>query len=143
MRNFGAIAEQLLNSFGFEEASVDIDAEHRRVSLSIRDAVLTPQNHAALITHFSRILRLIAKKYDEGPIVVDLNNYRRERERLIVEHAKAAARKAVATRLDVSLPPMNAYELHLVHQELAMRPDIKTESTGEKQGRFVVVSFIG
>ena len=142
MQNFGTVAQQLLSHFGFDEASIAIDAERRRVSLSIRDAILTPQNHAALITHLSRILRLIAKKYDEGPIIVDLNNYRQERERLIVELAKAAARKAAITRSSVSLPPMNAYERHLVHQELSMRPDVKTESTGEKQGRYVVVSFI-
>ena len=76
------------------------------------------------------------------PVVVDVNNYRRERERLIIELAKAAARRAIATKESVNLPAMNAYERRLIHAELSMRPDVATESVGEGKDRFVVVKAI-
>ncbi len=96
-----------------------------------------------LINSFNRVLRLIAKKYDERPITVDINNHHKEREKLVVELAKAGAKKASITKNDVILPPMNAFERHLVHEELSIRPDLKTESIGEGQARRVVIKFIG
>jgi len=71
--------------------------------------------------------------------MLDVNNYRRQREDLIVELAKAAARKVAATQTEISLPPMNAYERRLIHAELAERPDLKTESKGEGKERAVVI----
>ena len=74
--------------------------------------------------------------------ILDINNYRREREHLIGEIAKAAARKALMNKQDVELPIMNAYERRLVHMELASRPDVKTESIGEGAERRVVIKPI-
>jgi len=58
---------------------------------------------------------------------------------LIVELAKAAARKSLAEKKEISLPPMNAYERRIVHLELSSRPDIKTESIGEGRERYIVI----
>ena len=72
-------------------------------------------------------------------MVVDVNNYRKKREDLIVELGRAAARKAMAEKTKVALPPMNAYERRLVHVELSSRPDIKTESAGEGGERHIII----
>ena len=72
-------------------------------------------------------------------VFIDVNNYRKEREKIIIELAKAAARKVAATQKEVSLPVMNAYERRLVHLELSSRPDVATESVGEAKERYVVV----
>jgi len=74
--------------------------------------------------------------------VVDINYYRRERERLIVELAKAAAKKAMMTKGEVPLPAMNAYERRLVHMEISTHPDLKTESKGEGKERHIVIQII-
>ncbi len=70
---------------------------------------------------------------------IDINNYRKERERLILELAKAAAQKAVTTKQAVLLPAMNPYERRLIHVELSIRPDVKTESVGEGRERGVSI----
>jgi len=54
-------------------------------------------------------------------------------------YIKAAARKSLAEKKEISLPPMNAYERRLVHVELSSRPDIKTESAGEGGERHIVI----
>ncbi|MFA4999285.1 MAG: R3H domain-containing nucleic acid-binding protein [Parcubacteria group bacterium] len=143
MQNLKEITTKLLPLFGFKEASVEIDEEKKRVSLKIDDGTINAKNMPALINAFNRVLKLIAKKYDEGPITVDVNNHHREREKLVVELAKAGAKKAATTKGDVVLPPMNAFERHLVHEEISVRPDLKTESVGEGQSRRVVIKFIG
>jgi len=143
MQNLKEATTKLLSFFGFKESSVEIDEERKRVSLRIDDESVNAKTMPILIGSFNKVLKLIAKKYDEGPITVDVNNHHREREKLVVELAKAGAKKASITKNDVVLPPMNAFERHLVHEELSVRPDLKTESIGEGQSRRVVIKFIG
>ena len=59
-----------------------------------------------------------------------------------MELARAGAKKAAITKNDVVLPPMNAYERRLIHTELSIRPDIKTESVGQDLSRQVVIKFL-
>ena len=86
--------------------------------------------------------RIIYRGEDGGgevPYVVDVNYYRRERERLIVELARAAARKAVATKTQIELPPMNGYERRLVHVEITTHQELKTESVGLGKDRHIII----
>lgn len=142
MQNLKETTNKLLSFFGFKESRAEFDEQNKRVSLYIDDEAVNSKNMPAVINSFNRILRLVAKKHDEGPIVVDVNNHHRDKEKLVIELAKAGAKKAAATKTDVVLPPMNAFERHLVHDELSIRPDIKTESMGEGTSRRVVIKFI-
>lgn len=141
MSELEKIITQLVELIGFKDFQVEVDAEEKNILITI-DENLTQFNAPDLVANLNRLIRLMAKKLGKGPVIVDINNYRKERERLIVELARAAARKAVITKEAVSLPPMNAYERRLVHAELAMRPDVKTESMGEGKNRYVVVKVI-
>lgn len=135
--------ERLLVLMGFREVRIELDEERKRVSLHVDDEAVNPRTLPGIANHLARVVKLIAKKFDEGPLsIVDFNNYYREREKLIVELARAGARKASITKREVALPPMNAYERHLVHEELAIRPDVKTESTGEGTERKVIIKYL-
>jgi len=91
----------------------------------------------------NHLLQMVAKKQQQESIFIDINNYRHEREVLIAALAKAAAKKASSTKQKVSLPAMNSYERRIVHVELAIHPDVKTESSGEGKERYVIVMPIG
>jgi len=143
MQNLKKTTLKLLSFFNFKEINVEINEEIKKISLRIEDEIINVKNTPIIISSFNQILKLIAKKYNEGPIVVDVNNYFQEREKLVIALAKAGAKKAALTKNDVILPPMNAFERHLIHEELSVRPDLKTESVGEGQSRRVVVKFIG
>ena len=132
---------KLIELMGFSDFRVEPDASFRKISIVINDSILRDTHLPTLVLNLDRIVRLMTKQADHDPIVIDINNYRREREDLIVKLAKAAARKAALENTEVSLPAMNAYERRLVHTELAMRPDVKTESIGTVS-RFVVVKPI-
>lgn len=134
------ILKEIVSRMGMPEVRAEADPEGRRISLYVNDEYV-PLNKSIMqfVGSLNYMVQLIAKKNGWEPVFVDVNNYRRERERLILELARAAAKKAQVTKQDVSLPAMNAYERRLVHTELAMRPDVKTESIGEGKERYVVI----
>src|SRR3989338_3629141 len=112
-------------------ATVEINSEISQVNILIHNEGIVEKFFPKLVMDLEHLVKVIAKKLQIEKINVDVNNYKKERERLITELAKAAARKVLAEKKDVELPTMNAYERRLVHVELATRPDVKTESIGE------------
>jgi spoIIIJ-associated protein len=133
------ITKKSLEFMGFSDWSADSESDSRRITVFINEGEWIKTWIPRLISDFETILRLVAKKDGTDSVFVDINNYRKERERLILEIAKAAAKKAVLTKGPISLPAMNAYERRLVHAELSTRPDVKTESVGEGSSRYVVI----
>ncbi|OGM94938.1 hypothetical protein A2524_03080 [Candidatus Wolfebacteria bacterium RIFOXYD12_FULL_48_21] len=133
------IIKELIGKMGFRDYTVSYDEEARRASILIEDGKFLEKNLANFIADLNYLVRLVTKKFDWEQITIDVNNYRKQREALIVELAKAAARKVAATQQEIALPSMNAYERRLIHAELAERPDIKTESAGEGKDRAVVI----
>ena len=132
--------QKLIELMGFSDFSVSYDPEGGRFSIFINDEGFLKNSLPDFVADLEHLVRLMARKTNEEKLAfVDVNNYRKERENLILELARAAARKAAASKQEVNLPTMNAYERRLVHLELASRPDIKTESIGERKERHVVV----
>ncbi len=139
MENTVEKTKNMLELMGFDGARVDFDEEHSKISIFIDDEVIEPRV-ATTLPAIEHILNLMCKK--EKALVVDLNYYRKERERLIAELARAAAKKATVTKEEVELPPMNAYERRLVHLEITTHPDLKTESAGIGKERHVVIKHL-
>lgn len=131
--------QNILEQSGLHEVSVQAELEGRRISVIVNEGDWFKGWLPRLVPDINHIANVVAKKNAEEAVFVDVNNYRKERERLITELAKAAARKALTTKEAIKLPPMNAYERRLVHVELATRPDVKTESEGVGDERGVTV----
>ena len=130
---------KLIELTGFDDFSVKYDESNSRFSIFINDDSISENMLQLIVNNLDHVVKLIAKKNSVEAAVVDVNNYRKKREDLIVELGRAAARKAMAEKIEVALPPMNAYERRLVHVELSSRPDIKTESAGEGGERHIVI----
>ena len=130
--------KRLIELMGFGDFSVNYDEEKKRFSIFVDKRDIADKFLPNFVDSLDCILRLIATHRGVfESIFVDINNYRRERENLIIELARAAARKVVAQQKEIPLPAMNAYERRLIHLELASRPDIKTESEGFGKSRYV------
>lgn len=130
----------LLDLLKLNEPSVDFDATNHKITIFVNEGEWLKKHLPYLVADFERLVNLLAKKQGlEENIFIDINNYRKERENLIIELAKAAARKVLLTKQEVKLPAMNAYERRLVHMELSTRPDVKSESLGEGPERHVIV----
>jgi spoIIIJ-associated protein len=131
--------KKIVGFLGLRNCIVEDDESSRRVNITTDEDEWFTAALPDLVKEFKYLISVIARKEGQEGYTVDINNYRKEREKIIVELAKAAAQKAVTTKQEVHLPAMNAYERRLIHVELSIRPDVKTESTGEGKERGVVI----
>ena len=134
------VVKKIVELIGFSDYHVEIKIDEKRGSVFIyEDQNLLRQNLPAIVEAMNHLLQMIAKKQQAETIFLDINNYRHDRENLIGELARAAAKRALATKEEISLPAMNSYERRLVHMELAIHPEVQTESAGEGKERYVIV----
>ncbi len=134
------IAKKITGFMGFEDYRVEAKPEEKRVAVFIYDGGnFLKENLPSVVESVNHIFQMIAKKNGAEIVFLDVNNYREERKTLIAELARAAAKKAIATKGDVSLPAMNSYERRLVHVALAIHPEVTTESTGDGKERYVII----
>ena len=131
----------ILELMGLRNARITLDESYRKISIFIDDEFIQSQVER-ILPALDHVCNLLLRKDNLPSYVVDLNLYRKERERLITELARAAAHKAAVRKESVELPPMNAYERRIVHMELADKPDLVTESIGDSKDRRVVVKLI-
>ena len=131
--------QTLIKLIGLNETAVDIDLEGRRVSVFVNEGEWFKRWAPRVINDLEHLIRLLARKANHSGFFIDVNNYRKERERIIIELAKAAARKVTTMKSEVRLPAMNAYERRLIHLELSLHPEVTTESVGEGVNRCVIV----
>jgi spoIIIJ-associated protein len=134
--------KKIITYLGLTGTVVEIDEAARRINVTAEEDERITKLLPDLVKDIKYLVSLLARKEGQEAYIVDINNYRKEREQLILELAKAAAQKAVTTKQEVRLPSMNAYERRLIHVELAIRPDVKTESIGEGRERGVVIKPI-
>ena len=143
MENWESFIKKTLDLIGFTDYHLEIKIDERRGSVFIyENQEMVKENLPAIVDAVNHILQMVAKKNQVEAIFLDVNNYRHDRERLIGELARAAAKKAAGSKTEVSLPAMNSYERRLVHMELAVHPSVKTESAGEGKERYVIIKPI-
>ncbi len=140
MENWEAFITHILDLTGFKDYRVEVKEDEKRGLVFIYESQqMLKENLPAIVDAMNHIAQMVAKKHKQEPIFIDINNYRHDREAIIAELARAAAKKAAATKQNVPLPAMNSYERRIVHTELAIHPDVRTESIGEGKERYVVV----
>lgn len=83
---------------------------------------------------------LVSRRMQKWPqIVVDVGNYRQRRRESLEGLARRMAERARQSGRPVSLEPMAAYERRIVHLALREDASVYTQSSGEGDGRKVVI----
>jgi spoIIIJ-associated protein len=83
---------------------------------------------------------IVSRQIQRWPnIIVDVEYYRARREKLLADLARRMAERVRLTKQSVALEPMPANERRIVHLTLRDFPGVFTESTGEGQGRKVMI----
>jgi len=75
----------------------------------------------------------------DGPIFIDVNDYRKSKASHIADLAREAVQRVRNTQRAEALVPMSSYERRIVHMELASVADVTTESIGQEPQRRIVV----
>lgn len=150
MEKIKKIIEEFLGAMAISEVRIDVkkdnslkDKELLRldIELPLKEAKYFLSENALGLNSFQHLLRILAFKDNPGQafLVVDINNYRKEREKFLTELAVKVAQRVRRTKEPITLEPMSAYERRFIHLKLAEQPDIVTESIGEEPERRIVV----
>ena len=144
-----SVAGELLERLGIEaevrtrQAEAETEGEVPPLILDIRGekAEVLIGRRGETLAAFQYIVRLLVGRRMVGRfnLVVDVNGYKRQRERSLRRLARRMAEKAVRTGRTVRLEPMPAYERRIVHLALRDHPDVTTESIGEGKRRRVTI----
>jgi spoIIIJ-associated protein len=140
------IIEQMLEKMGFS-AQVQISASDTEDSI-VCDITTDADSHFLIgqygtnlqaIQHLARLLVRKSMPEERAHFTLDINSYRQQKNRLVVEQARAAADEAITYNRPVIMKPMSTYERRLVHMELSTNSKVSTESTGEGEERKIIV----
>ena len=143
MDSWEAFIKDIIDRMGFRDYRLELDVENGRGLLFIyENDALVSENLPAIVEAMNHVIQMVAKKNQAKTLFLDINHYRRDRENIIAELARAAAKRVTVTKEQVSLPAMNSYERRLVHVELAIHPDVSTESVGAGKDRYVIIKPI-
>lgn len=71
---------------------------------------------------------------------LDVEGYRLRRECTLKKLAKSVADRAIKTRRDVRLEPMNRHERKIIHSVLQDNDRVETHSAGEEPYRYIIVT---
>ncbi len=144
------VIKELFQAIGFNDIKIDIKKDN---SLKERELLLiniktSPEQADYLIKEgaiglnaLQRLVRILVPKRipDQAFFILDINNYRKEREKFLIDLALKIAEEVRKTKKPVTLEPMSAYERRFIHLRLAEQSDIVTESIGQEPERKVVV----
>ncbi len=97
--------------------------------------------HLMALQYLTRIL--FKKKYGlDIHFIVDVNNYKSDKEDKLKSLARSAALKVRRTKEQAVLQPMASYDRWVIHNFLAEEDDLKTESQGLEPERKVIIKLV-
>lgn len=137
--------EELLEKMGFSgTVSITESGEEDSVVCNIatgNDSHFLIGQHGVNLQAIQHLSRLMVRKQipDKVRFVLDINDYRQQKNQTIVQQALQAAEEASTTGRSVSMKPMSTYERRIAHMELSKDSRVTTESVGEGEERKIVV----
>ncbi|MCX8015867.1 MAG: hypothetical protein N2692_00980 [Patescibacteria group bacterium] len=137
------IIKNLLSFFNIDDVEVEInevDENLTNINIRTESGKILIGPDGSVLKDLELIIRLLAQKNNiNKKINLDINGYRKYREEQLKKLAKETAHKVIITKNPIKLPPMNAYERRIIHMELAINPNVTTESVGEEPNRYLIV----
>ena len=138
--------KEILDEF-FKITNEDIKYNVEKVNNQII-LTLTGDNISHLIGYkgktieaFQSLLNSMLQREDEeyAKVFVEMNDYKKQKEAKLKKFANKMPNNVIKLRRPIKLEPMSTYERLIIHQELAKRGDVETESIGEEPRRRVVI----
>ncbi|OGC51705.1 hypothetical protein A2982_03480 [candidate division WWE3 bacterium RIFCSPLOWO2_01_FULL_39_13] len=78
---------------------------------------------------------------DEARVMVDIADYRGQRNQKLADLAESAASKAKEIGKQIALYPMNSFERRIVHEKISKIEGVSSHSEGEGLNRKIIISL--
>lgn len=135
--------EEFLNKFLDKSIKRIIEYKDNKIMISIegKDLNYLIGYRGETINSIQNILFAIANKNIKGHIKIclDIDGYRKKREKTLQELADKVARTVIRTGKSIALEPMSAYERKIIHSQLHDNKRVKTVSKGEEPYRKIII----
>jgi len=129
-----------------DEINISKDAHYIRVEINkVSEPGFLIGKEGRFLTAFQYLLCQVfmPKDAQKRNVILDIDGYKVRQEAILFKRAQQLARKALKTRLSVTLEPMNASQRRVVHQAVRDMRGIKTMTIGEGSMKRVVLSPSG
>jgi spoIIIJ-associated protein len=127
------------------EATVSVTKDRELILVSIdasNNAILIGKNGQTLQAVNTVVKGAVNSKFKHRfQLVVDINDYKKERYEKVRQMAKRIAKNVEKTKIAAILDPMPNDERKVVHQALSKMRNIKTESEGDGRNRRLRIFF--
>lgn len=150
MEKIKQIIEEFFKKIGFTKLEIDIKKDNSLKDRELLNINIKADSEEAdffikegaiglnALQHLLRVL-IYRKDLSHSFLVLDINQYKKKREKYLTDLAVKTAEKVKKTKKAITLEPMSAYERRFIHLELAEQSDIVTESIGQEPERRLVV----
>ncbi len=137
------IAEEYFEKMGFEIEIEVLPEKEQTIPLRLKatDARILIGERGQTLFEIQHLLKAILRREikEDFYLDLDINDYKKNKILYLKDLARSAAEEAVLTKRERELPPMSAAERRIIHLELALRKDIRTQSIGREPERRVVI----
>ncbi len=122
---------------------VEYDQEKVRINIVGKDMGLVIGRKGETLNALQYMTSLIVNKSREEKIriVLDVEDYRRKKEKSLEKLAIKLSDKVKATQKNVVMRPMSPQERRIIHTVLQGDPQVTTYSTGDEPNRKVVITM--
>ena len=141
--------EKLLEKMGFSgQLTISETTEDESIICNITtdtDSHFLIGQHGVNLQALQHLARLMVRKQlpEKIRFILDVNDYRQQKNQSVLEQALAAAQEAISQQRAISMKPMTTYERRIAHLELSKNSKVTTESVGEGENRKIVVKPAG
>lgn len=130
--------------YDLQDVTREEEPEHIRVDAHIHteSANMLIGYHGETLQSLQHITNSILYRQfqDHASVILDVEGYRREREKKLVEVAENASQKARFLNKPVALYPMSSYERKIIHEHVAKLSGVASASEGEGASRRVIIT---
>jgi len=131
--------KEFFDKLGFKDAvKIEQIEGCPRVNFETEESSFLIGYRGRTLKALARLLRLVLKEEGKG-LILDINNYQKEKQERLENMANDLAEKAVSENRPQVLPYMSSYERRIIHLFLQNREDIVSESEGEEPRRRIVI----
>jgi spoIIIJ-associated protein len=113
-----------------------------QITLDQEESGLLIGNRGETLDAMQRLTRLVFQKESEKRLIVNVNEYRQQRQEKVEDIATQSARKVLESGRPYYLENLNSQERFLVHSTISENPEftnLTTESEGEGRNRRLVI----
>lgn len=141
------LLEKILLAMHFEDVTVIGNLEGNIIKLeakvSEKDTGIAIGKSGSTLDAIELIIRkALDSRRNNVRINIDINSYKKRRDKKIIDLAADTARKVQRSKKSWNLRYMNSYERRLAHEEISKHPNVSSHSEGNDPKRYVVVDYV-